>query len=543
MSGALGGRIARGSTPARDSEDNEQEAHLTLSNAPTDPLPRRVTFQIPDEDAQPVLHSRDDLRRSLRPLDIPTEPVADRMRATSDLAQKRATDTPKPGGLRRFSTEFSFARIATIKLENYTHPIELLSLREQELITFLDREFQKVDGFFRQKEAEAGKRLEAIREQLHIMRHRRNEELGARKDRSHDADQDKRSRRINLKAKLVRGPSGAQTLRTVPFTPIEAQPDSRSFERSDYARRAVRDTQISYRTAKRKLRVAVQEFHRELEYLKSYSLLNRMAFRKLNKKYERTIHPDARPTFRWFNENVEPSHFVNSDLVQDYIDAAEDLYTRYFERGNHKLAAGKLREITKAHGDKSGSALINGLLVGIGLVFAVEGVWDGIEKLHADDEELRVQTAFLLQIYAGYFLMLYLFTCFCICCRVWTAYKVNYPFVFEFDTRHDLDWKQLSNFPCLFWLLFGVAIWINFAQWWDFGREHLFLWYPVILVGVTLLIIFLPLPVLRWKSRKWFAIAHVSTVSVDGCPQLIFSVVALTLLWVVPRGVSGPLPW
>lgn len=41
--------------------------------------------------------------------------------------------------------------------------------------------------------------------------------------------------------------------------------------------------------------------------------------------------------------------------------------------------------------------------------------------------------------------MLLLFLFFCLCCRAWAAAKVNYVFIFEFDTRHNLDWRQLSE--------------------------------------------------------------------------------------------------
>lgn len=28
-------------------------------------------------------------------------------------------------------------------------------------------------------------------------------------------------------------------------------------------------------------------------------------------------------------------------------------------------------------------------------------------------------------------------------CKIWGASKINYAFVFEFDTRHVLDWREL----------------------------------------------------------------------------------------------------
>jgi hypothetical protein len=54
------------------------------------------------------------------------------------------------------------------------------------------------------------------------------------------------------------------------------------------------------------------------------------------------------------------------------------------------------------------------------------------------------------QIYAGYFLANFLLLLFCLACRVWHETKINYVFIFEYDTRHFLDWRQLSEVCTLF---------------------------------------------------------------------------------------------
>jgi hypothetical protein len=32
---------------------------------------------------------------------------------------------------------------------------------------------------------------------------------------------------------------------------------------------------------------------------------------------------------------------------------------------------------------------------------------------------------------------------FCLACMIWTKSKVNYRFIFEYNTRHTLEWRQL----------------------------------------------------------------------------------------------------
>ncbi|CAK7271965.1 Xenotropic and polytropic retrovirus receptor 1 [Sporothrix epigloea] len=422
--------------------------------------------------------------------------------------------------------------------------------RELEFFRFMDSELDKVETFYKLKEDQAGERLTLLHEQLREMRNRRIDEIEQSRHRgeeegvlslntSGDDGTARVRRRANVnktgshqnglddtantwntyqdwmapvRAKLFKLGPNSQALQKMPQTPrilhrgifsggsgvVGVGGDGHR----DYVRRPG-DHEIPYRTAKRKLKLALQEFYRGLELLKSYAMLNRTAFRKLNKKYDKAVN--ARPPYRYMNEKVNRSWFVNSTVVDDLIVAVEDLYARYFERGNRKIAVGKLRAINKRAGDESGSAFRNGLMIGVGAVFAIQGTVDGANKLFDPDPILRTQTSYLMQLYGGYFLMLYLFVLFCINCRIWTINKVNYPFIFEFDVRSHLDWRELSQFPSFFFLVFGLFIWLNFSIAAD---PRLFLYYPVILIGLTFVLLFFPARTLWHRSRKWFLYSH-----------------------------------
>jgi hypothetical protein len=394
--------------------------------------------------------------------------------------------------------------------------LDEVSEREREFFMFLDGELGKVEAFYLLKEDQAGKRLGALREQLHEMRNRRIQEIAEAKRREHhdhgaghgDSDgengaEHKRNWMDPINRRLFKPGPNSKALVRMDRTPVLA--GASAADRRDYMRRPV-DQEVPYRTAKRKLKLALQEFYRSLELLKSYALLNRTAFRKLNKKYDKAIN--ARPPYRYMNEKVNKAWFVNSEIVDSHISTVEDLYARYFERGNHKIAAGKLRSLTKQHGDTSPAAFRSGILLGSGLILTIQGLSYGSELLlHDPDPVIRTETSYLLQIYGGYFLMLYLFVLFCLDCRLWTKYKVSYPFIFEFDTRNSLDWRQLAEFPSVFWSLFGLFLWLNFS---GVGPRSMYLYYPVILIFISVLIIFFPAPILRHKSRQWFLYSHVS---------------------------------
>ncbi|CRK43172.1 hypothetical protein BN1723_019130, partial [Verticillium longisporum] len=315
--------------------------------------------------------------------------------------------------------------------------LDVYQQKEREFFEFLASELEKVESFYKMKEDQAADRLAVLKEQLREMRNRRayelNEERRKRKQGAHDVMADENGHGIlsdhgyldQVKHKIFKPGPNSRAMSNMAQTPViggVTGPD----DRRDYIRRPAQD-QVSYKTAKRKLKLALQEFYRGLELLKSYALLNRTAFRKLNKKYDKAVN--ARPPYRFMTEKVNKAWFVNSDALEGHIKTVEDMYAQYFERGNHKIAAGKLKSLIKRKGDESGSAFRSGILIGTGVVFAVQGLTLAAQLLIHEEESVRQETSFLMQIYGGYFLMLFMFGLFVLNCWMWTENKINYPFI------------------------------------------------------------------------------------------------------------------
>ncbi|KAL2690861.1 putative signal transduction protein Syg1 [Phyllosticta citricarpa] len=238
---------------------------------------------------------------------------------------------------------------ADVPLEAYKD----IDTRQQEFFQFLDQELEKIETFYREKEDEATKRLVVLREQLHSMRDRRLEEItSSRSHRTIDQRQQAAATTLvgpNLEndeaeSKIWPNPLDAvvQAAKKIPDKIAHSRAPSKAsnsiadlgtprqfHDRRDYTRRQ-EPTTVPYRTAKRKLKVALQEYYRGLELLKSYALLNRTAFRKINKKYDKTVN--ARPAMRYMTEKVNKAWFVKSDVIENYIHATEDLYARPRER-------------------------------------------------------------------------------------------------------------------------------------------------------------------------------------------------------------------
>lgn len=292
-----------------------------------------------------------------------------------------------------------------------------LDFRQAEFFEFLDKELAKIDQFYKEKEADAMGRMKLLREQLHIMRDRRLEDLtrarksvASRLSTAQDGSTDDADgtdpldeRRGQKPWKILFGEAktiarGGRVGKGTKAMEGLATPSNANLgidDRRDYTRRKSK-YDIPYRTAKRKLKIAMQEFYRGLELLKSFALLNRTGFRKINKKYDKTVN--ARPSYKYMNDKVNKAWFVQSDVVDDLIRTVEDLYARYFERGNHKIAAGKLRAKAANAGDYTGSIFRSGLFLATGMVFGIQGLVYGAERLFDPDPLMVTNTSYLLQV-------------------------------------------------------------------------------------------------------------------------------------------------
>lgn len=302
-----------------------------------------------------------------------------------------------------------------------------VDLRQAEFFMFLDKELEKIEDFYKSKENEANHRLAILREQLHVMRDRRLEEVMAVNEAKHrhrsqaterqgltSNDSNKQHEAAPLLASGVNGsvsvpwlknvnqvlgkakigPHAGKTFEALQNLGTPSGPTALDLARDYSKKKPAHD--VTYRTARHKLKIALAEFYRGLELLKSYTLLNRTGFRKINKKFDKTVN--ARPSSRYMAEKVNMAYFVNSEVIEGHLHAVEDLYARYFERGSHKIAVSKLRARIARAGDFTGSVFRNGLMFATGLVFGIEGLVYGADRLHDRDPTMVTHTSYLLQV-------------------------------------------------------------------------------------------------------------------------------------------------
>lgn len=300
---------------------------------------------------------------------------------------------------------------------------------------WLESELDKVDSFYQIKEEEAVRKLDELREQLHIMRDVRIAEV--RKNITPDAERDENgisneaepNRKINSKKKHLWNPVAGAVKSFVP-DPSHSILAAETLQRittatshvSDYLPKigqraktldegieegAVRQVvpaqrdytprkpinDITYNVAKRKLKTAIIEYYHGLELLKSYCHQNREGLRKINKKFDKAT--GLRTSKQFMSEKVNKSYFGMSDVLDNLIYQTEDLFARYFQGGDRKHAVERLRTKEKSS-LYYGSWFRSALLLGLSIPLAITGLLLGLQA--TDHPETGEKAVYILQV-------------------------------------------------------------------------------------------------------------------------------------------------
>ncbi|RVD80482.1 uncharacterized protein DFL_008379 [Arthrobotrys flagrans] len=407
--------------------------------------------------------------------------------------------------------------------------LEMTEDAQREFFNYLAEQLQKINAFYIEKETEAKDRLARIEHQVSIMTRNRiiekEREQRAQAELSATPNFDWKhpkgivssvKKRISMDTKgniFKSNPNLAEddtasrpTIAKLASSALEgaagpAQPAHRATTDpsvDDYARRT-QTQHVRYKTAKRKLKIALIEYYHSLELLKSYSLLNREAFRKILKKFDKTAHTHI--ASKYLEEKVHPTSFASSEEIEKLIARTEDIFATHYEKGRRKHAVERLRTREQRF-PASGAVFRAGLYLGMSITLLIQALYQAFYRLE-DRYGMRhdEQVSYLLQIWAGFALPTIFMLLFSVCCRAWVRARINYVFIFEFDTRNKLDWRELLELPAMFAFAQVLLMWFCFSTFWGDGFDRI--WFPVIYVGLVLVVFFNPFKFGYFHTRKW----------------------------------------
>lgn len=383
---------------------------------------------------------------------------------------------------------------------------------EAEFICWMDSQVDKINNFFIEKENEALDRFPILEQQLRLMyEHRRERKEASANTKGYDGALNKvaqstgsaLARKMDLPSMPVlirrKFPKQARHSGKIADEQEETdhEPRNQTHQTRDYTRR--NNFTVTYTAARRQLKIAVMEFYKSLELLKGYRALNHTGIRKMMKKFDKTVngsHSDS------YMAKLNQMQFAGSEALDGLLSKTENLYSNYFENGNHKHAVEKLR--AKEFPEEHYSAMFfTGLCLGLALPLFIQGLFIGIQ--HLADHINYPDTVFLFQVWGGFFLVNLMLMLFMVNLFVWTRFKINYPFIFEFDGHDYLDYRQYGEIPAFMMFLLSLFGWLTFNDF--FPDQYPAIYFPPLYLGLCVIILLVPLPILHWKARRWFLIA------------------------------------
>lgn len=339
-----------------------------------------------------------------------------------------------------------------------------------DFFSWLREEIQKANKFYTEQEKEAAGNVHTLREQVNqFLQHKK----PVRKDRRQDI-----LNQLDL-----------------PSLPLAFRGSSKTEREVGLSNDHGHGNHVSYFQARHMLRVALREQYLAIGHLRSYRALNLTAVRKVVKKMDKTVKVSTLDRVMRGLDNQNIGKSTRCDALALEI---ENLYAKAFEQGNHKHAVDSLTTSpsTRPH---NFDVLLTGLSLGASVPLFLRALYAGIRTFlngHADVWPL-------LQIWLGFLPIALMLLGMALNVVIWRLWRINYPFIFEFDRYTMLDWRQVGVLPSLLFFFMSLFAWISFdadsvLPNYSFSRYSF-----CIFLGISLLGLILPLPWFWQPSRKW----------------------------------------
>ncbi|KAG7660761.1 SYG1 [[Candida] subhashii] len=291
--------------------------------------------------------------------------------------------------------------------------------------------------------------------------------------------------------------------------PPQTEEQLRTTQRRDYTVKK-HHFGVPYLHARRQLKDALLEHYRALALLRAYKTLNRTAFRKITKKFDKAMK-NTNVMTQFLNKIDNEEYFLTSDLVDKLISHVEELYLAFFDPSStdRKHSLEKLKSIAYALNASEmrpkqyyTEFFFSGWFIGFGIPLFTFALYIALSKTI---NGLLPEGRYLLQIWAGFFLLNLAFLLFGINMIIFDRCKINYKFIFEFDMATVLNYRQYWVLPSFGFMLLSLIGWFSFNNFWPNqfdGRD-----WPWIYLATMVIIFIWPGKQFYHHSRKWLQIA------------------------------------
>ncbi|KAG0172174.1 hypothetical protein DFQ29_008490 [Apophysomyces sp. BC1021] len=243
---------------------------------------------------------------------------------------------------------------------------------------------------------------------------------------------------------------------------------------------------ISFNVARSRLKKALTEFYRSLEFLRSYKTAGWKASGLYSKR-------------------LKVYHWVITEELDDIIRETETLYISEFADGHRRRGMRKLR-VPEKQEDYNATSWRVGVYLGIAITLLLNTL---LPLLDPKKPPLQPNLWVNLQIYGCFVLPILFCLGFTLNLLVWHRSRISYKFIFELDPRQNLDYHQFAELPALMFLITAYIMHIDITQAYTSVPSEL---CPLILCVVLLAIVLCPFNIFYLSARKWLGVSLIRIV-------------------------------
>ncbi|WZZ79504.1 hypothetical protein YC2023_100076 [Brassica napus] len=309
----------------------------------------------------------------------------------------------------------------------------------------LDREFNKVNSFYRLKVEKARNQSLALSKQMDALvafRHRVKEKKPSSSDSvsvdinalSSKSKENKVTLGDHIKNEANKSIlEGIRMNRTLE-TPLSAIKTILKVHKQE----ELKFTRENLKKVEERLQRAFIKFYQKLGHLKNYSFLNTSAVSKIMKKYDKIA---ARNAAKQYMEMVDSSYLTSSDEIHKLMVRAESTVIEHFCNSNRRQGMNLLRP--KENKELHRTTFSTGFFFGCAtsLIIALALIIHARNIMGTPGQRTYMETMFPLYRFFG-FVVLHV-VMYAANIYFWGIYRVNYPFIFGFKQGTELGYRHV----------------------------------------------------------------------------------------------------
>ncbi|KAJ4871045.1 Phosphate transporter PHO1-like protein 4 [Raphanus sativus] len=370
----------------------------------------------------------------------------------------------------------------------------------------LDREFNKVNSFYRLKVEKARNESLALTRQMEALvafRHRVKEKKPSPSD-SVSVDINTLSKHKVTLGDLMKNEANESILAGIRMnktgeTPLSAIKTILKVHKQD---EELKFTRENLKKVEERLQRAFIEFYQKLAHLKNYSFLNTSAVSKIMKKYDKI---SARNAAKQYMEMVDSSYLTSSDEIHKLMIRVESTFIQHFSNSNRRQGMNLLRpkENKKLHRTTFSTGFFFGcatsLIIALALIIHARNI------MGTPGQRTYMETMFPLYRFFGFVVLhvvMYAANIYC-----WRIYRVNYSFIFGFKQGTELGYRHVLLLSFGLGTLSLCAVLLNLDMEMDSQTKDYRIvteLIPLFLLALVIAITLCPFNILYRSSRFFF---------------------------------------